>query len=340
MRRRSAVIASLSSVAASWPKMRIMPRVGRSDSSISLQQRRLAGARRAGEELKALRRDGEIEVAHDLGADAIAQADIFKAQQRRASWECALNAALTMNATKCQSFQLRSERADSPCSSFAEPAPVHTTFPTRFSARAPREFRCVAMRRQLAADARTQRSAVSAASTRGALPRLERAPRPRATLTPRLRRLAGRIAAPLALAGVLAADGRDRRARDDRRRRPARGGRLCGDRPSGQSERAGDRGRAARVSSRAAARRRLSSRARSSICARGRRRRRRCGSRCAAPTRASFTSGRRARPRIALAPRERAHFAARLAAPPEGANDALVKFVAPGDKIAPNTEGS
>ena len=43
------------------------------------QQRRLAGAGRPGEELKALRRDGEIEVADDLGADAVAQADILKA---------------------------------------------------------------------------------------------------------------------------------------------------------------------------------------------------------------------------------------------------------------------
>ena len=43
------------------------------------QHRRLAGAGRPGEELKALRRDGEIEVADDLGADAVAQADIVKA---------------------------------------------------------------------------------------------------------------------------------------------------------------------------------------------------------------------------------------------------------------------
>ena len=41
-----------------------------------------------------------------------------------------------------------------------------------------------------------------------------------------------------------------------------------------------------------------------------------------------------------LASRERTSFAAHLAAPPEGVRDALVKFVAPGDKVALNPEGS
>ncbi len=45
-------------------------------------------------------------------------------------------------------------------------------------------------------------------------------------------------------------------------------------------------------------------------------------------------------PKDVLGPRERVSFAARLAAPPEGAKDALVKFFAPGDKIAVNPEGS
>jgi predicted Zn finger-like uncharacterized protein len=45
-------------------------------------------------------------------------------------------------------------------------------------------------------------------------------------------------------------------------------------------------------------------------------------------------------PKDRLVSRERAHFAARLAAPPEGAQDALVKFVAPGDKIGVSAEGS
>ena len=45
-------------------------------------------------------------------------------------------------------------------------------------------------------------------------------------------------------------------------------------------------------------------------------------------------------PRERLTSRERTSFAARLAAPPEGVRDALVKFVAPGDKIALNPEGS
>jgi predicted Zn finger-like uncharacterized protein len=45
-------------------------------------------------------------------------------------------------------------------------------------------------------------------------------------------------------------------------------------------------------------------------------------------------------PRDRLAARERAHFVARLDAPPEGVADALVKFVAPGDKIASDPEGS
>ena len=45
-------------------------------------------------------------------------------------------------------------------------------------------------------------------------------------------------------------------------------------------------------------------------------------------------------PKNRLGPRERARFAARLAAPPEGVADALVKFVAPGDKLAASAEGS
>lgn len=45
-------------------------------------------------------------------------------------------------------------------------------------------------------------------------------------------------------------------------------------------------------------------------------------------------------PKDRLASHERVHFAARLAAPPEGTRDALVNFVAAGDKIALNPEGS
>jgi predicted Zn finger-like uncharacterized protein len=45
-------------------------------------------------------------------------------------------------------------------------------------------------------------------------------------------------------------------------------------------------------------------------------------------------------PKDRLAARERAHFVARLDAPPEGVADALVKFVAPGDKIGSDPEGS
>ncbi len=45
-------------------------------------------------------------------------------------------------------------------------------------------------------------------------------------------------------------------------------------------------------------------------------------------------------PKDRLAHGERVRFAARLAAPPDGAVDALVKFAAPGDKIALNPEGS
>jgi len=45
-------------------------------------------------------------------------------------------------------------------------------------------------------------------------------------------------------------------------------------------------------------------------------------------------------PKDRLARGESAHFAARLAAPPSGIVDALVKFVAPGDKVALNPEGS
>ncbi len=45
-------------------------------------------------------------------------------------------------------------------------------------------------------------------------------------------------------------------------------------------------------------------------------------------------------PKSRLASRERARFTARLAAPPEGAAEAVVKFAAPGDKVARSAEGS
>ncbi len=45
-------------------------------------------------------------------------------------------------------------------------------------------------------------------------------------------------------------------------------------------------------------------------------------------------------PKDRLARGERVGFTARLATPPEGAEDALVKFVAPGDKVSPDPEGS
>jgi predicted Zn finger-like uncharacterized protein len=45
-------------------------------------------------------------------------------------------------------------------------------------------------------------------------------------------------------------------------------------------------------------------------------------------------------PKERLARGERVDFAARLAAPPEGIEDALVKFVAPGNKVSLNPEGS
>ncbi len=45
-------------------------------------------------------------------------------------------------------------------------------------------------------------------------------------------------------------------------------------------------------------------------------------------------------PKGRLAPGERVRFTARLAAPPDGVVDALVKFAAPGDKVFPNREGS
>ncbi len=45
-------------------------------------------------------------------------------------------------------------------------------------------------------------------------------------------------------------------------------------------------------------------------------------------------------PKDRLARGERVRFAARLATPPGGIADALVKFAAPGDKVAPDPEGS
>ena len=55
---------------------------------------------------------------------------------------------------------------------------------------------------------------------------------------------------------------------------------------------------------------------------------------CAATTRASSTSGRPGGRRSRLGPHERVAFRARLAAPPAGVRDVLVKFAAPGDKEA------
>ena len=76
------------------------------------------------------------------------------------------------------------------------------------------------------------------------------------------------------------------------------------------------------------------SQARLPICATEKHRRQICAWRCAAQTGASFMFGRRGRPRLGLATRERVSFRARLAAPPAGVREVLVKFVEPGNKGA------
>src|SRR5262249_20193773 len=46
----------------------------------------LAGARRAGEELKALWVDGKIEIAEHLRSHAVAQTNVFEPEQTRFPW--------------------------------------------------------------------------------------------------------------------------------------------------------------------------------------------------------------------------------------------------------------
>jgi predicted Zn finger-like uncharacterized protein len=202
----------------------------------------------------------------------------------------------------------------------------------------PRDFRCS----QCGESWRVRPGATLAAlaaSTRGALPRAE-PPKVRAAAPGRLRSLAGRIAVPLAVAGVLAASMAAIGARetivaavplaagayaaiglpvnlrglaieDVRARLEQSGGSttLVVEGSLANLRQAETRAPALRIALRGADAREL------------------------------YVWTTRA-PKDALAPHERASFAARLAAPPEGAKDALVKFVAPGDKIAPNPEGS
>ena len=66
------------SVATSWPNRVIRPRVGLQRQEQQAQQRGLAGAGGAGEELEGMRLDAEGEVAQDLRPQAVAQADILE----------------------------------------------------------------------------------------------------------------------------------------------------------------------------------------------------------------------------------------------------------------------
>ena len=59
MRRRSVASASFDSVATSWPNWVISPRVGFERQEQEPQQRGLAGAGGAGEELERMRLDAE-----------------------------------------------------------------------------------------------------------------------------------------------------------------------------------------------------------------------------------------------------------------------------------------
>ncbi len=179
-----------------------------------------------------------------------------------------------------------------------------------------------------------------AASTRGALPRAEPTPRVRAAAPRRLRRLAGRIAAPLALAGLLAVSMVAIGARET----------IVGAAPLAAGAYAAIglpvnlRGLAIED---VRARLEQSGGATTLVVEGSIVNLRQAETR--APALRIALRGKDARelyvwttraPKDALAPRERTSFAARLAAPPEGAKDALVKFLAPGDKIAPNPEGS
>ena len=148
--------------------------------------------------------------------------------------------------------------------------------------------------------------------------------------------------APLAAGGLVGGvDDGDRGARSDRRRGAGRGGRLRGDRPSGELARSGDRGRA-RQGRRERRQEDSHGRRRDREPASGRRRPRpTCASPCArADGRELYVWTTRAPKEPAGARRARAISQPELAAPPEGVEDALVKFVAPGDKVAPDPEGS
>ena len=85
MRRRSVATASFDKVATSWPNCVIRPRVGLQREKQQAQQRGLAGAGRAGEELEGMRLDAEGEVAQDLRPQPVAQAYVLEVGPRRSS---------------------------------------------------------------------------------------------------------------------------------------------------------------------------------------------------------------------------------------------------------------
>jgi predicted Zn finger-like uncharacterized protein len=182
--------------------------------------------------------------------------------------------------------------------------------------------------------------AVSAASTRGDPARLDRAPAPRPSRARPLGRLARKLAAPLAAAGVLAASMTAIGARESIvAAAPLAAGAyaaiglpvnlrgLAIEDVHARIAESGDKKTLTvdgaivnlRQADTAASDLRIALRA--------------------ADGRELYVWTTRA-PKDRLARGESLRFAARLAAPPAGIEDALVKFVAPGDKVALNPEGS
>jgi predicted Zn finger-like uncharacterized protein len=211
--------------------------------------------------------------------------------------------------------------------------------PDEILGESPRDFRCSQCGETWRLRPRATLTA-PAASTRGAPPRLERASAPRAAPSRRLASLARRLAAPLAAAGVLAGSMiliGEREAIVAAA--PLASGAysaiglpvnlrgLAIEDVRARLEQSGGKATLVVEGSIANLRQMETAAPPLRIALRG------------ADARELYVWTTRA-PKDKLAAHERAHFAARLAAPPEGAKDALVKFVSPGDKIALNMEGS
>ena len=231
--------------------------------------------------------------------------------------------------------------ADLPCSSFARPAPLHTIFPNEILGDEALPISLRGLRPSAGRCSRAPTLAASVASTRGEPARSIGAPAPGAALARRLARLARKLAAPLAARGPRwRRDGGDRRARSDRRRRAGAAGayaaiglpvNLRGLAIEDVRARVGEGGDKKMLMVEGAIVNLRQAETAAPELAHRLARRRRARALCLDDARAQGAGWRAA---------SACAFAARLAAPPEGVEDALVKFVAPGDKVAPDPEGS